>query len=100
MIWALEKDAIDRICKRYFPREIGSHLDFACGSGRLIGFLRDRVGSSIGVDVSTDMLEIAKREVGDAKLIHADLTDCDVLGQEKFQLITAFRFFPNAQEEL
>jgi predicted TPR repeat methyltransferase len=58
------------------------------------------VASSTGVDVSQSMMEVARSSAPDAELIEADLTQHDVLGDRTFDLITAFRFFPNAENEL
>ena len=46
------------------------------------------------------MLEIAKNNCKKACIIQEDLTKNDVLDDQLFNLITAFRFFPNAQSEL
>jgi hypothetical protein len=46
------------------------------------------------------MLEVARENNTDSEIIEADLTKDDVLGSRKFNLITAFRFFPNAQPML
>jgi predicted TPR repeat methyltransferase len=46
------------------------------------------------------MMEVARKLAPGAELIEADLTQQDVLGGRRFDLITAFRFFPNAEPEL
>ncbi|MCX5683132.1 MAG: class I SAM-dependent methyltransferase, partial [Planctomycetota bacterium] len=71
-----------------------------CGTGRILRFLRGRVGCSVGMDISAEMLEVAAANVPGLRLVQSDITQCDVLGQESFDLITAFRFLPNAQEDL
>lgn len=100
MIWQLEKDILDRILISYFQNTEIHHLDFACGTGRILSYLEDRTKNSVGVDISASMLEIARDNNRAAEIIEADLTSEDVLGERKFNLITAFRFFPNAQPEL
>jgi len=100
VVWDLEKRALDAIVRdRLAGREIRL-LDFACGSGRIMAHLRDRVARVVGVDVSPSMLEIARERVPGAEIVEADLTRDDVLGDATFDLITAFRFFPNAQPDL
>ena len=99
-MWKLEKKFLDDIVKRYFPCYSISHLDFACGTGRILKYLEGRTDSSVGVDLSEEMLCMARKEVPQAEIIQADLTREDVLGDRRFNLITAFRFFPNAQPEL
>jgi predicted TPR repeat methyltransferase len=46
------------------------------------------------------MLEVARSKSHHAEIIEADLTRADALGDRQFDLITAFRFFPNAQNSL
>lgn len=100
MIWQLEKGILDHILISYFQNTEIHHLDFACGTGRILSYLADRTKKAVGVDISASMLEIARSNNRAAEIIEADLTSDDVLGERKFNLITAFRFFPNAQPEL
>jgi ubiquinone/menaquinone biosynthesis C-methylase UbiE len=74
-------------------------MDFACGTGRVTAALEDLVGECIGIDVSPGMLERAKEKCKKTRFYVCDLTkDAPNLGV--FDLITAFRFFGNAQDEL
>ncbi|MCK4624722.1 MAG: methyltransferase domain-containing protein [Phycisphaerae bacterium] len=100
LIWDLEKRCLDRILNHYYRGREIQHLDFACGTGRIISYLEDRASVSVGVDLSLTMLEVAKGKIRSAELIKADITRDDVLGDRLFNLITAFRFFPNAQPSL
>lgn len=77
-----------------------SYLDFACGGGRVLSFLEDQTAIAVGVDVSHSMLEYAHQRVKRARLIESDITTNDVLTDEAFDLITAFRFYLNAQSAL
>ena len=88
------------VLRDHAPRTPLVHLDFACGTGRILEYFAGRVDSSTGVDVSDSMMEVAGRWPPKAELIEADLTQNDVLGDRRFNLITAFRFFPNAEPEL
>jgi SAM-dependent methyltransferase len=99
-VWHLEQDCLDRILKAYYEDEGVSHLDFACGTGRILSHLADRASVSVGVDLSPSMLEVARKNLNDVVLHEADITRNDVLGDQKFNLVTAFRFFPNAEPEL
>ena len=100
MLWRLERRALDEILRHHLVPGKAAHLDFACGTGRILGHLRRQVASATGVDVSTSMMEVARDVAQGAELIEADLTQRDVLGERQFDLITAFRFFPNAEPEL
>ena len=100
LIWALEQRILSDISKRFLVLEETDHLDFACGTGRILGFFQDRVRSSTGVDVSASMLRLARELAPKSCIIEADITRDDVLAGQEFDLITAFRFFPNAEPEL
>ena len=100
ILWSLEKKILENILRDNFSNKKVNYLDFACGTGRVISHLCDKVGNATGVDISNEMLKVARINVKNAVLIEADITNKDVLGETKFDLITAFRFFPNAQSEL
>jgi SAM-dependent methyltransferase len=100
MVWRLEQRALDGIWRDYLGARKASHLDFACGTGRILRHFLGRMTHATGVDVSSSMLEVARKAVPAAELIEADLTQADVLDGRRFDLITAFRFFPNAEPEL
>lgn len=76
-----------------------TYLDFGCGAGRITQFLEPHVDTSIGVDVSEAMLEIARPKLSKTRLLCADLTHIDILSGETFNLITAFRIFLNSGPE-
>jgi SAM-dependent methyltransferase len=100
MVWRLEQRALNEIVHGYLSAGKIAHLDFACGTGRILSHLAEHVRSATGVDVSSSMMEVAGEIAPKAELIEADLTGTDVLGDRQFDLITAFRFFPNAEPEL
>jgi SAM-dependent methyltransferase len=76
------------------------YLDFACGTGRVIGFVGEHFESVQGVDISKSMLEYAKAKAPEAKLICGDITEDDSIIGDDYDLITTFRFFLNAQPSL
>jgi predicted TPR repeat methyltransferase len=100
MVWQFERAFLDRILTALYAGHEIHHLDFACGTGRILSHLKDRVHTSVGVDLSPSMLEVARKNQKNIELYEADITQDDVLGDRKFNLITAFRFFPNAEPEL
>jgi len=100
MVWQFEKRILDRILTIFFRNSEIYHLDFACGTGRILSYLEDRTKSTVGVDLSPSMLKVGRKDSRTAEIIEADLTRCDVLRDRKFNLITAFRFFPNAEADL
>ena len=100
MIWRLEQRLLLKLVRRYFLAEPPRYLDFACGTGRILGYLSPYCSSAVGVDVSPSMLDVARRTGTRAEIIETDITRGDELGEREFDLITAFRFFPNAEWQL
>lgn len=99
-LWSREQEIIPKILDKYFAGKEIRLLDFACGTGRITGLLENRVKTSTGVDVSGSMLAIARSKLKRTEIIEADITAENVLKGRKFNLITAFRFFLNAEPEL
>ncbi|MER9065609.1 class I SAM-dependent methyltransferase [Mesorhizobium sp. M0902] len=72
-------------------------LDFACGTGRIANIAAQFFGEVVGVDISQSMLASA-RVPKNVKLVRADITLSPLA--ERFDVVTAFRFFLNAEDEL
>ncbi len=94
-----EAHHLEHVFRHVLPQRIGRSLDFACGTGRITRQVEGHVFESWGVDVSPSMLEQARRKCLRTELRQIDLTRSQ-LGTEPFDLVTAFRFFGNAQDEL
>lgn len=99
-LWSREQLALNDLVDEFFKDGDIHLLDFACGTGRIVRFLEDRVTEAVGVDVSESMLEEARAKLMRTELIQADITKENILKGRKFNLITAFRFFLNAEPEL
>ena len=99
-LWERERRVLDAFLREYCNGREIRLLDFACGTGRLTSFLEDRVFSAVGVDVSPAMLEVARNKLKRTEIIEANLIERDVLTGREFDLITAFRFFLNAEPGL
>ena len=93
-MWDLEKKTIN-----YFldNKKINKHLDFASGTGRIVKFLEKNNEEQYLLDSSKKMLNHAKKILNLSKstFINDDFTKISL--DKKFDLITAFRFFPNAE---
>ncbi|MEK7643499.1 MAG: class I SAM-dependent methyltransferase [Patescibacteria group bacterium] len=96
-IWEIEQGILARELASY---STGDALDFACGTGRITVFLEDKVTHVTGVDIASEMIDEARHKTVRAEYIVADLTVADVFKDRTFNIITAFRFFLNAQSEL
>ena len=100
LLWTLEQRVLDRIVATLPRAGKLRHLDFACGTGRIIGKLKPYAAESLGVDVAHSMLQVARRNVPDATFMCADITSTPLLETQRFDLITTFRFFLNAEPHL
>ena len=99
-LWGREQAVLDSILAELYAKTPVDLLDFACGTGRVAGALEDQVRSATGVDVSESMLDVARAKLQRTELINANLLDEPVLQGRRFNLITAFRFFVNAEPDL
>jgi SAM-dependent methyltransferase len=100
IMWQMEQAALDDVLQRYLAKRHVEALDFACGTARIAAFLESRGASGVGVDISAAMLAFGRHKVCRFELLEGDLTREDVLGERRFDLVTAFRFFPNAEPAL
>lgn len=98
-IWEIEKSILLKEVSLIRKNEI-KYLDFACGTGRILSFLEQYVSESTGIDISENMTELGKSKTKKSLLLNCDLTKNDIIGNKQYDLITAFRFFLNAQEDL
>lgn len=99
MMWGFEQKILDSVVDRKAPSS-ASYLDFACGTGRLMTHLGPKFHDAVGVDVAESMLDIARQNSPSSTFVNADLTRSNVFDGRKFDVITAFRFFANAQDDL
>lgn len=101
-IWELERAYLAQAVRRHLlSRQANIRLlDFACGTGRVLAFLEPMTLEATGTDVSPAMLAIAERRLARAKLLCADITTEDILPSRGYDLVTAFRFFLNADDTL
>jgi SAM-dependent methyltransferase len=96
---AWEARHLARILERQFANGVDRYLDFACGTGRVTSQIAALARESVGVDVSETMLSQARQKCPQTTFHVADLTR-DELDVGQFDLVSCFRFFGNAQDEL
>lgn len=100
-LWCLERVYLLQVLERQFGAKRPRYLDFACGSGRVIVVLEGgRVAESTGIDVSSSMLELARAKLQWSRIVEGDATEDPSLLEGPYDLITAFRFFLNAEDAL
>ena len=100
-IWNVQKPILRAVAASTSPAEGGLRfLDFACGTGRITSALEDLAAQSLGVDISPDMIAAATVKAPKSRFRAGDiLTEPDV-AEGPFDLITAFRFFVNTEDEM
>lgn len=72
-------DALER-----YPTAKRTHLDIACGTGLALSFFRERGWSSVGIDASLPMLDLARKR--GSRLIASDMRSLPL--RRKFARIT------------
>ena len=95
-----ERKHLPNVIRRFFPHGPQRYLDFACGTGRITAQVAPMAGQSVGVDISPTMIEEARKKCPQTSFHLADLTQQAPDLGGNFDLITSFRFFGNAQDEL
>ncbi|MDH3378875.1 MAG: class I SAM-dependent methyltransferase [Gammaproteobacteria bacterium] len=97
--WDIEKEIISTILSG--DKSIDKHLDFAAGTGRIAKYLEDFCNQQYLLDVSAEMLSVARNNLKNAVLFQRNFKDgLPEVEDNSVDLITAFRFFPNAEPEL
>lgn len=103
MIWEWEQKKLLEVVNTHFVETAQiRYLDFACGTGRVLGFLerQNKIQEAFGVDVSKSMLNVAQKNLIRSSIIFGDITRENIFPAESFDLVTTFRFFLNAEWEL
>lgn len=99
LFWQIEQQILAEVlAARHEPPR--SSLDFACGTGRVLSWTSSKVERCVGVDVSTPMLSVARDRCPNAEIFEVDITQDNSIAEGPFDLVTSFRFFLNAQEQL
>jgi len=94
-----EKRIVRRVVPAIFGGKIPRYLDFACGTGRLTSLFKTLAQQSYGIDISGTMLTEARARCPDVEFVEGDIT-AEKIDIEPVDLISSFRFFPNAQDSL
>jgi SAM-dependent methyltransferase len=96
-LWSeVEKPIVESVLRPMGGRD-RTCLDFACGTGRITNVAAEFFGKVVGTEISDTMLATA-RTPNNVCLRKIDLT-VEPLG-ESFDVVTAFRFFLNADGSL
>ena len=101
-IWDLQRPVAEKILTDF--RRTHSQpvrlLDFACGTGRVISQLEKFADVAEGIDISENMVAVARGKCRTATLHVGDILALPEWPQKKFDVITAFRFLLNVEPEM
>lgn len=99
LYWQLEREILQNILSEYNTHYMHL-LDFACGTGRIIGSLEGWFDKVTGIDISHNMLQMARKASKKSVLVCGDVTQENFNLNGSYHVITAFRFFLNADAGL
>lgn len=98
LMFELEANFLERLLS---TRRIENYLDFASGTGRILGLVRGSSQRSYALDVSSSMLDVSRSLHDGVQFLCRDFRrGVEELGGTLFDFITAFRFFANAEPGL
>ncbi|HEX4350968.1 MAG TPA: class I SAM-dependent methyltransferase [Verrucomicrobiae bacterium] len=98
-VWQWQRPVLEQIikdhqCRRNAPLRL---LDFACGTGRVLACVEPLVDSAEGVDISENMVALARAKCRKAQLKVGDILSQPGLLQPGYDVVTAFRFLLNVE---
>jgi ubiquinone/menaquinone biosynthesis C-methylase UbiE len=72
-------------------------LDFACGTGRVLASVESLVETAEGIDISENMIALARAKCEKAQFKVGDILSQPDLLQKHYDVITTFRFLLNVE---
>ena len=101
-VWKMQLPFIQKIIADFRRAQPGRVrlLDFACGTGRVTAAVEPLVDEVSGVDISENMVAVARGKCTKATLQVGDIFSQPELLQNHYDLITSFRFLLNVEPEL
>ena len=100
-IWQLQKPILSDIIRRYKSQtEPTRLLDFACGTGRILASVADKVEIIEGVDIAESMAQVAQEKSPNAHISVGNILTDPALAAGDFHIVTAFRFFLNTEPDM
>lgn len=101
LLWELEKAALIQLVEKFQEQHpYINYLDFATGTGRVASFMESLVNKATAIEISESMAARAIQRLQKTTVICGDITSKDSYIEDHYDLITAFRFFLNAEPKL
>jgi SAM-dependent methyltransferase len=100
--WQWQQPVLEELVREVRRRRNGPArlLDFACGTGRVLGCVEPLVEVAEGVDISETMAAVARTKCPKAKVKVGDILSQPELLAESYDMVTAFRFLLNVEPAL
>lgn len=98
LLWEMEKDILRELLHRLTPNMKLRYLDFACGTGRIVSFIAPFAVSSTGIDISAEMLTLARKRSPETHFFCKDISSEDTV-EGTYNLVTSFRFLSNVDPQ-
>lgn len=101
-IWELQRPVLEKILADFRRDRRGPVrlLDFACGTGRVLASLENFADSAEGIDISENMVAIARGKCAKAQFQVGDILSRPDLLQRNYDVISCFRFILNVEPGL
>jgi SAM-dependent methyltransferase len=101
-IWRRQRPVLEQIVKDFRAAHSGPVrlLDFACGTGRVLSTLELLVDAADGVDISENMVAVARTKCTKARLLVGDVLAKPELLAASYDVISCFRFLLNTEPAL
>lgn len=96
-IYKIEENILTNIFHRYWSKD-SQILDFACWTWRITSFIKSQYPNIVGYDISDEMLMVANKKYKNISFYKKDILNERII--DKFDIITSFRFFLNAEYDL
>jgi SAM-dependent methyltransferase len=101
-IWRMQRPVLEQIVTGFVATQSAPVrlLDFACGTGRVLSVLESLVPAADGIDISENMVAVARTKCTRARLLVGDVLARPELLSASYDLISAFRFLLNVEPAL
>ncbi len=99
--WGLKKYYLP-LFDKYIPDNLDM-LEIGCGTGKYTEIMNKRAKKVIGMDISDNMLDMARKRVPGVEFIQGDCEKLDMFEDGQFDIVygvNAFSYFPNKEEAL
>lgn len=99
-IYQIENEILLKYINHFFSDKDIDIMDFACGTWRITSLIFSEYKNVVGYDISVDMLNIAQKRHPKIQFYEKDIMKDVWINTKKFDCITSFRFFLNAEYDL